>query len=392
MKNLAEKLGLGEGLTSTLVWIGTSVVLLLVVLVLAVWLVRMLRPSLNLGGSQSRGGRPQRLAITDAFSLDREGRKLVIVRRDNVEHLLLIGGPNDVLVEASIVRTERSGRDRPRSQGDADLIAAAETALAAELPRMESTTTVEPPALPPVLPPAPQPMAPPPKPQVSSLSSPPISKPHPAQPLDDEFENALAAMQAAQQRQQASARPVQPPAPPPVPPVPPLAADRFTLPPMHAPQPMPTPQPITPAPPVEEFLPAPVVAPTPPPAPEPPALEPVAPKQPPMSEMARRLNEVLQKPLSGTLRPPFNKSIPPVPPMPAAPRPVEPVIDLPPLAPPPPPVAPMPEPLPPPAPPAKVEPAPAPLPSKSTDIEMDLLEEEMARLLGRPQPPSGSGS
>ena len=391
MKNLAEKLGLGEGLTSTLVWIGTSVVLLLVVLVLAVWLVRMLRPSLNLGGSQSRGGRPQRLAITDAFSLDREGRKLVIVRRDNVEHLLLIGGPNDVLVEASIVRTERSGRDRPRSQGDADLIAAAETALAAELPRMESAATVEPPALPPVLPPAPQPMAPPPKPP----ASPPISKPHPAQPLDDEFENALAAMQAAQQRQQASARPTPPP--PPAQPAPPLAADRFTLPPMPAPQPMPTHQPIIPAPPVEEFLPAPVVTPAPPPAPEPPALEPVTPKQPPMSEMARRLNEVLQKPLSGTLRPPFNKSIPPVPPMPAAPRPaehkpIEPVVDLPPPAPAQPPVAPMPEPPPPPAPPAKAEPAPAPLPSKSTDIEMDLLEEEMARLLGRPQPPSGSGS
>lgn len=387
MKNLAEKLGLGEGLTSTLVWIGTSVVLLLVVLVLAVWLVRMLRPSLNLGGSQSRGGRPQRLAITDAFSLDREGRKLVIVRRDNVEHLLLIGGPNDVLVEASIVRTERSSRDRPRSQGDADLIAAAETALAAELPRLDSTTAAEPQTLPPVLPPAPQPMAPPPKPQVSSLSSPPISKPHPAQPLDDEFENALAAMQAAQQRQQASARP----APPPAPPAPPLAADRFALP------PIPAPQPIIPAPPVEEFAPAPVVAPAPPLAPAPPALEPVAPKQPPMSEMARRLNEVLQKPLSGTLRPPFNKSIPPVPPTPAAPKPaehkpVEPIVDLPPLAPAPPPVAPIPELPPPPVPAAKAEPAPAPLPSKSTDIEMDLLEEEMARLLGRPQPPSGSGS
>ena len=42
--------------------------------------------------------RPRRLDIVDAFDLDRE-RQLIIVRRDNIEHLLLIGGPNDVLVE-----------------------------------------------------------------------------------------------------------------------------------------------------------------------------------------------------------------------------------------------------------------------------------------------------
>lgn len=381
MRNLAEKLGLGEGLTSTLVWIGTSIVLLLFVLVLAVWLVRMLRPSLNLGGSQSRGGRPQRLAITDAFSLDREGRKLVIVRRDNVEHLLLIGGPNDVLVESSIVRTERGGRERPRGSGDAELIAAAENALAAELPRSENTPVAEPPALPP----APPPMAPP---RPASPPPPSISKPQPAQPLDDEFENALAAMQAAQQRQQEAPRPtpapVQPPPPqpaprPPVEPVP----DRFVLP------PMPAPHPIMPTAPVEE-------PPAPPPMPAAmPAPEPVTSRQPPMSEMARRLNEVLQKPLSGTLRPPFNKPIPPVPPTMPAPRPPEPpAADLPPPPVPAAPQPPKPEPasMPSTAPMAKAEPAPQPTPPKSTDIEMDLLEEEMARLLGRPQPPSGSGT
>ncbi|HYA79741.1 MAG TPA: hypothetical protein VED87_02265 [Methylocystis sp.] len=49
--------------------------------------------------------RPRRLDIVDAFDLDRE-RQLIIVRRDNIEHLLLIGGPNDVLVEGSILRGE----------------------------------------------------------------------------------------------------------------------------------------------------------------------------------------------------------------------------------------------------------------------------------------------
>lgn len=48
-------------------------------------------------------GRGPRLGVVDTFTLDRN-RQLVIVRRDNVEHLLMIGGTNDVLVEANIVR------------------------------------------------------------------------------------------------------------------------------------------------------------------------------------------------------------------------------------------------------------------------------------------------
>src|SRR5213083_2225871 len=31
-------------------------------------------------------------------------RRLVLVRRDNVEHLLMIGGPSDIVVEQNIVR------------------------------------------------------------------------------------------------------------------------------------------------------------------------------------------------------------------------------------------------------------------------------------------------
>ena len=46
------------------------------------------------------GGRTRqpRLGLVDAFSLDGQ-RQLVLVRRDNVEHLVMIGGPNDVVVE-----------------------------------------------------------------------------------------------------------------------------------------------------------------------------------------------------------------------------------------------------------------------------------------------------
>jgi len=60
-----------------------------------------------------RNGRARlpRLGTVDAFDLDRQ-RQLVIIRRDNVEHLLMIGGPNDVVIESDIIRAEsRDPRD-----------------------------------------------------------------------------------------------------------------------------------------------------------------------------------------------------------------------------------------------------------------------------------------
>jgi flagellar protein FliO/FliZ len=60
-----------------------------------------------------RNGRARlpRLGTVDAFDLDRQ-RQLVIIRRDNVEHLLMIGGPNDLVIESDIIRAEsRDTRD-----------------------------------------------------------------------------------------------------------------------------------------------------------------------------------------------------------------------------------------------------------------------------------------
>src|SRR5579871_389485 len=58
------------------------------------------------------GGRTRqpRLGLVDAFSLDGQ-RQLVLVRRDNVEHLVMIGGPNDVLVESQINRAAAPARE-----------------------------------------------------------------------------------------------------------------------------------------------------------------------------------------------------------------------------------------------------------------------------------------
>src|SRR5271169_5562548 len=49
-------------------------------------------------------GRQPRLSVIDAASVDGR-RRLVLVRCDNVEHLLLIGGPTDVVIEPNIDRT-----------------------------------------------------------------------------------------------------------------------------------------------------------------------------------------------------------------------------------------------------------------------------------------------
>ena len=67
----------------------------------AAWLVR--RFATNRLGANTNRGRMPRLAVIDAAAVDGR-RRLVLVRRDNVEHLLMIGGPTDIVVEPNIVR------------------------------------------------------------------------------------------------------------------------------------------------------------------------------------------------------------------------------------------------------------------------------------------------
>lgn len=68
---------------------------------LTAWLVRRFGAD-RLGGNNARGRQP-RLAVIDAATVDAR-RRLVLIRRDNVEHLMMIGGPTDVVVEQNIVR------------------------------------------------------------------------------------------------------------------------------------------------------------------------------------------------------------------------------------------------------------------------------------------------
>ncbi|AMN43284.1 flagellar biosynthetic protein FliO [Rhodoplanes sp. Z2-YC6860] len=75
-------------------------VVVLLLIGAATWLVR------RFGATRidpAARGRQPRLAVVDAAAIDGR-RKLVIVRRDNAEHLLMIGGPTDVVVETNILR------------------------------------------------------------------------------------------------------------------------------------------------------------------------------------------------------------------------------------------------------------------------------------------------
>ncbi|WP_245434276.1 FliO/MopB family protein [Pseudolabrys taiwanensis] len=84
------------------------------------WLVRRFGAS-RLGGAGARGRQP-RLAVIDAATVDGR-RRLVLIRRDNIEHLLMIGGPTDVVVEQNIVRA--AGREATlRETGRTELRAA----------------------------------------------------------------------------------------------------------------------------------------------------------------------------------------------------------------------------------------------------------------------------
>ena len=98
---------LGEDGIRWAIWIGLGFAALLGLLLLIFILKRIFAPAFNMSSSSDRRGRPPRLGVTDFFNLDRAGRRLVIVRRDNVEHLVLVGGPNDILIESNILRGVR---------------------------------------------------------------------------------------------------------------------------------------------------------------------------------------------------------------------------------------------------------------------------------------------
>jgi hypothetical protein len=87
----------GPQFAAALLWTAAALVLLVLVL-LAIKLIRSLTFGTFVAGGRNR---KTRLAVMDATAVDSH-RRLVLIRRDDTEHLLLIGGPTDVVVERDI--------------------------------------------------------------------------------------------------------------------------------------------------------------------------------------------------------------------------------------------------------------------------------------------------
>src|SRR6516162_5771802 len=81
----------------------------------AIWLLLRRFAGNRLGTNTNRGRMP-RLAVIDAAAVDGR-RRLVLVRRDNIEHLLMIGGPSDIVVETNIVRASPAREQLPPRPG-----------------------------------------------------------------------------------------------------------------------------------------------------------------------------------------------------------------------------------------------------------------------------------
>jgi len=366
--------GLFGGETPLAVKFIITFIIVLALIPLLLWAVRRIGGT-RLGSPATRGGRQPRLAVIDAASVDGR-RRLVLIRRDNVEHLVLIGGPTDVVIEQNIVRAVPVAQPR-------------------EAPPVRphgGEATPRPPDIPPRSEPPPRPpqaeaawIPPPPEPVARS--------PRPAEPVRPPQPEPM----PRQIRQPEGAPKVQPPVELPTRPLPdPVSAAMRAA---AAPEPARTP------PPPKS------------PAPRPAESEqPVEMRQSPptadvnLADMAQRLEAALRRPArSGEARasearvsearvtPPRAEPKPrpteaPRPPASAEPAPTpEPAPVREPESGPPPATAAEPEPAPEPAkpapapePPKPAEAAPEPKPAPAKSV-FDSLEEEMANLLGRPQ-------
>lgn len=352
----------------------------------AAWLVRRFAGN-RLGTNASRGRMP-RLAVIDAAAVDGR-RRLVLVRRDNVEHLLMIGGPSDIVIEPNIVRATPSRDQLPTRAGVEPRL------TAPELGQWEADTAAELPE--PELPPIPtRPLrpgaaeeprrAPPPMPErrpadpFASLVPEPIARPEPPMPrVEAPIMRAEPPIMRADPPILRPEPPITRPEPPvlrPEPPVlrpePPVLRPEPPRPePRMEPAPRPRAEPAMPRPPRPEPKSAPIRTerPAPPPAPLAPPPTPAAPVTAALATADQNLAEMANR-LEAALRRPPNAPAEPAPPVapepPARPNPPTPRASEP----------------------APEEPAAAEASPAAGKTGFESLEDEMAALLGRPKSPT----
>ncbi len=150
----------GPGFAAAVLWTFAALILLVIVLVI-IKLIRSMTFGTFVAGGRNR---KTRLAVMDATAVDSH-RRLVLVRRDDIEHLILIGGPTDVVVEREI----RYGQSRrPAFIGEST----SETPPAR--PRMQEA---------PAAPSRPIAVAPQPLPEPDYIQQPPVHRAAPPPPM-----------------------------------------------------------------------------------------------------------------------------------------------------------------------------------------------------------------
>ncbi|MDO1584541.1 flagellar biosynthetic protein FliO [Rhizobium oryzicola] len=98
----------GSRLLIAVAGVGVALILLIVIL----WLVRRRGgPSPFIRGGKNRA---PRLQVLDAAAVDTR-RRIVLIRRDDVEHLVMIGGPTDIVIESGIQPEGTSAPSKPVS-------------------------------------------------------------------------------------------------------------------------------------------------------------------------------------------------------------------------------------------------------------------------------------
>lgn len=82
--------------------LAATIVLIAIALWVAWLILKRFKNGLFISGGPK--GRAPRLAVIDAVPVDSH-RRMVLVRRDDVEHLIMIGGPTDIVVETGISKS-----------------------------------------------------------------------------------------------------------------------------------------------------------------------------------------------------------------------------------------------------------------------------------------------
>lgn len=118
-------------------WVIAFGVILVLLVLLGLFARQIKDGRLRIKGQGGGRTRQPRLGVVDIHDLDRQ-RQLVLIRRDNVEHLVMIGGPSDVVVETNIVRSgARSAMPAQPDLGLPDRPLPFDTLVPPELARQE---------------------------------------------------------------------------------------------------------------------------------------------------------------------------------------------------------------------------------------------------------------